>query len=323
MAMQQEGRSKVGVVGTGMVGASFAYALMQRGLVNEMVLIDANPGRAEAEAMDLNHGLPFVRPMRISVGDYADLAGAAVTVVTAGAAQKQGETRLQLLERNAAIFRTIIPQIVRHNPEGIILIASNPVDLMTYLSLQISGLPPNRVFGSGTILDTARFRYLLGQRYAVDPRSVHAYIVGEHGDSELALWSLANIAGVRLNDFRSASGVGYDEAALQGIFEQTRDAAYAIISRKGATYYAIGLGLLTIVEAILRDQHTVLTVSSLMTGQYGVSDMCTSLPTIVGADGVEEVLQLALSPEEQAAFQHSATTLQERYRQIPQDEKEA
>jgi L-lactate dehydrogenase len=318
MTMANQERNKVGIIGTGMVGASFAYALMQRGLANEMVLIDANRGRAEAEAMDLNHGLPFVRPMRITVGEYADLQGAAVTVVTAGAAQKPGETRLQLLERNAAIFRQIIPEIVKHNPDGIILIASNPVDLMTYLSLQISGLPATRVFGSGTILDTARFRSLLGERYTVDPRSIHAYIVGEHGDSELALWSLANIAGVRLHDFKSTTGKGYDEAELQEIFERTRDAAYAIIERKGATYYAIGLGLLTIVEAILRDQHTVLTVSSLMTGQYGVRDICTSLPTIVGAGGIEEVLNLAISAEEEAAFQHSAATLRERYQQIAQ-----
>lgn len=316
MSTSGQGRSKVGVVGTGMVGASFAYALMQRSLANELVLIDANRGRAEAEAMDLNHGLPFVRPMRITVGDYADLAGAAITVVTAGAAQKPGETRLQLLERNASIFRQIIPEIVKHNPEGIILIASNPVDLMTHLSVQISGLPATRVFGSGTILDTARFRYLLGEHYTVDPRSVHAYIVGEHGDSELGLWSLANIAGVRLRDFKSTTGKGYDEAALEEIFKQTRDAAYAIIERKGATYYAIGLGLLTIVEAILRDQHTVLTVSSLMSGQYGVSDICISLPTIVGAGGVEEVLNLSMSAEEEAAFQRSASTLTERWKQI-------
>ncbi len=318
MTHTSDANVRVGLAGTGMVGASFAYALMQRGLANEMVLIDANRGRAEAEAMDLNHGLPFVRPMRITVGEYADLHGAAVTVVTAGAAQKPGETRLQLLERNANIFRQIIPEIVTHNPEGMILIASNPVDLMTYLSLQISGLPPSRVFGSGTILDTARFRYLLGERYTVDPRSVHAYIVGEHGDSELALWSLANIAGVRLRDFKATSGKGYDEAELQAIFEQTRDAAYTIIERKGATYYAIGLGLLTIVEAIVRDQHTVLTVSSLMTGQYSVQDICISLPTIVGARGIEDVLNLSMNAEEEAAFRHSAAILAERYRQIPQ-----
>ena len=300
-----------------MVGASFAYALMQRRLANELVMIDANRGRAEAEAMDLNHGLPFVRPMRIRAGDYADLAGAAVTVVTAGAAQRQGETRLQLLERNVAILREIIPQVVRYNPDGIVLLASNPVDLMTHLSLQISGLPPARVFGSGTILDTARFRYLLGQHYNVDPRSVHGYIVGEHGDSEVPLWSLANIGGVRLRDFRSAAGQGYDEAALQSIFEQTRDAAYTIIDRKGATYYAIGLGLLSIVEAILRDQHTVLTASSLMAGQYGVKDICISLPSIVGAHGIEGVLDLPLSSDEAEAFRRSASILQDRFRHVP------
>ena len=300
-----------------MVGASFAYALMQRRLANELVMIDANRGRAEAEAMDLNHGLPFVRPMRIRAGDYADLAGAAVTVVTAGAAQRQGETRLQLLERNVAILREIIPQVVRYNPDGIILLASNPVDLMTHLSLQISGLPPARVFGSGTILDTARFRYLLGQHYNVDPRSVHGYIVGEHGDSEVPLWSLANIGGVRLRDFRSAAGQGYDEAALQSIFEQTRDAAYTIIDRKGATYYAIGLGLLSIVEAILRDQHTVLTVSSLMAGQYGVKDICISLPSIVGAHGIEGVLELPLSSDEAESFRRSASILEERFQHVP------
>lgn len=311
-----EMRRKVGVVGTGMVGASFAYALMQRGPANEMTLVDANKGRAEAEVMDLNHGLPFVRPMKITTGDYADLAGAAVTVITAGAAQRPGETRLQLLERNAEIFKTIIPQIAQHNPNGIMLIATNPVDIMTHLAVQLSGLPAQRVIGSGTILDTARFRYLLGDYYAIDPRSVHAYIIGEHGDSELAVWSLANIAGVRLRDFRSAAGKGYDEAGLQRIFEQTRDAAYAIIQRKGATYYAIGLGLLTIVEAILRNQHTVLTVSSLMTGQYGVNDICISLPTVVGADGIEEVLELALSEDEVKGFRHSADTLKARFAQL-------
>ena len=313
MTEEHEGPTKIGLVGTGMVGASFAYAFMQQGHASEMVLIDSNHGRAEAEAMDLNHGLPFVRPMRIWAGDYADLKGAAVTVVTAGAAQKPGETRLQLLERNVAILRAIIPEVVRHNPDGIILIASNPVDLMTYLTLQISGLPPGRVIGSGTILDTARFRSLLGEHYTVDPRSVHAYIVGEHGDSEVPLWSLANIGGVPLKQFHSSRGTDYDAAALQGIFERTRDAAYAIIERKGATYYAIGLGLVTIVEAILRNQHTVMTVSSLMTGQYGIQDTAISLPTIVGAQGIEEVLLLPLSPEEEDAFRRSATTLQERF----------
>ena len=316
MAEHGDAGVRVGVIGTGMVGASFAYALMQRGLANEMVLIDTNRGRAEAEAMDLNHGLPFVRPMRIWAGEYSDLAGAAITVVTAGAAQQPGETRLQLLERNTAILRAVIPEVVRYNPGGIVLIASNPVDLMTFLSVQLSGLPAAKIIGSGTILDTARFRALLGDHYTVDPRSVHAYIVGEHGDSEVPLWSLANIGGVPLRDFRSAGGTGYDERALQQIFERTRDAAYTIIERKGATYYAIGLGLVAIVEAILRNQHTVVTVSSLMTGQYGVQEICISLPTVVGAQGIESVLQLPLSDEEEDAFRRSASTLHQRFAQI-------
>src|SRR5215216_1172354 len=192
---------KVGLVGTGMVGSSFAYALMQRGLANELVLVDASHARAEGEAMDLNHGMPFVRPMRIAAGDYSQLDGCEIVVIAAGANQRPGETRLDLLQRNAAIFRAIVPQVVAANPDGLIVIATNPVDILTQISIEIAGLPPGRVIGSGTILDTARFRYLLGEHYGVDSRSVHAYIIGEHGDSELALWSLANIAGANLRDF--------------------------------------------------------------------------------------------------------------------------
>ncbi|WP_322488819.1 L-lactate dehydrogenase [Chloroflexus sp.] len=302
---------KVGVVGTGMVGTSFAYALMQRSLANELVLIDIDHARAEGEAMDLNHGLPFVRPMRIYAGTYDDLAGADLIVIAAGANQRPDETRLDLLGRNTAIFREIIPAILAANDDGIIVVATNPVDILTTIGAQIAGPAANRVIGSGTILDTARFRYLLGQHYGVDPRSVHAYIVGEHGDSELALWSLANIAGVRLVDFVGANGQGYDQAALDAILKQTRNAAYEIIKRKRATYYAIGLGLLSIAEAVLRDQHTVMTISSLMTGQYGVTGIAISLPTIVGRDGAEEVLNLPLSDQEVALFQRSATILKE------------
>jgi L-lactate dehydrogenase len=299
-----------------MVGASFAYALMQRGLANELVLVDLDTARAEGEAMDLNHGLPFVRPMRMYAGTYEQLAGAEVVVITAGANQRPGETRLDLLQRNAAVFRQIVPQVVAAAPDSIIIIATNPVDILTTISDQIAGLAPGRVIGSGTILDTARFRYMLGEYYNVDPRSVHAYIVGEHGDSELALWSLANIAGVRLHDFVGANGRGYDEAALHDIFEQTRTAAYEIIKRKKATYYAIGLGLLTIVEAVLRDQNTVLTVCSPLQGQYGVDGIAISLPTIVGRNGIEEVLNLPISEEEAKAFQQSAQTLKERLAQL-------
>jgi L-lactate dehydrogenase len=307
---------KVGLVGTGMVGSSFAYALMQRGLANELVLVDKDQARAEGEAMDLNHGLPFVRPMRISAGSYAQLAGCEVVVITAGANQRPGETRLDLLQRNAAVFREIVPQVVAASPNGIIVIATNPVDILTTISSEIAGLPVGRVIGSGTILDTARFRYLLGEYYRVDSRSVHAYIVGEHGDTELALWSLANIAGVRLRDFVGTNGKGYDQVAMDAVFEQTRTAAYEIIKRKHATYYAIGLGLLTIVEAILRDQRTVLTVSTLSGGQYGIEGIAIGLPTIIGRRGVEAVLDLPIADDERAALQHSAQTLKDRLAQI-------
>jgi L-lactate dehydrogenase len=313
---ERKSTNKVGLIGTGMVGASFAYSLMQRGVANELVLIDADAARAEGEMMDLNHGLPFVRPMRIIAGGYADLADAEVIVICAGVGQRPGQSRLDLLRTNAGIFRDILPKVDAVNKSAIIIVATNPVDLLTQISAQILGLEPCRVMGSGTALDTARLRYMLGVHYGVDSRSVHAYVVGEHGDSELALWSLSNIAGVRLADFVGANGQGYDQAALDRIFDQTRNAAYEIIQRKKATYYAIGLGLLSIVESILRDQHTVMTVSSPLFGQYGVNGISISMPAIVGRSGVEKVLNLPLSDAELAAFQSSARTLKDRLAEI-------
>ena len=314
--MDRKEMNIVGLIGTGMVGTTFAYALMQHGLANELVLIDADTRRAEGEMMDLNHGLPFVRPMRIIAGDYADLADADVVVICAGIGQRPGQTRLELLKTNAGIFQEIVPKILAVNQDAILLIASNPVDILTQISAEIAGMDCCRVIGSGTTLDTARFRYMLGQHYGVDSRSVHAFIVGEHGDSELALWSLANIAGIRLPDFVGANGQGYDQVALDRIFDQTRNAAYEIIQRKRATYYAIGLGLLSIVEAVMRDQHTVMTVSSPLTGQYGVKDISISMPTIVGRRGIEEVLNLPLSASELEAFRRSAQTLKDRLAEI-------
>jgi L-lactate dehydrogenase len=289
---------------------------MQRSVADELVLIDADSARAEGEMMDLNHGLPFVRPMRIIAGDYADLADADVIVISAGVGQRPGQTRLELLQTNAGIFRQIVPKIIAVNDDGIIVVATNPVDILTHISAEIAGLDRRRVLGSGTMLDTARLRYMLGVHYGIDPRSVHAFVIGEHGDSEVPLWSLANIAGVRLADFVGANGQGYDQAALDRIFDQTRDAAYEIIKRKKATYYAIGLSLLAIVEAVLRDQHTVMTVSSPLSGEYGVSDISISMPTIVGRTGVEEVLCLPLSEGELTAFRASAQTLKERLSQL-------
>ena len=302
--------TRVAVVGTGAVGSTFAFSLLLGGLAAEIVLIDANARKAEGEAMDLMHAVPFARTTRIWAGSIDDCAGAAITVISAGAAQKPGETRLDLVRKNAAIFREIVPAVARANPDGIILVATNPVDVLSYLSYRISGLPSARVIGSGTILDTARFRALLAEHYGVDPRSVHAYIAGEHGDTEVPVWSLANIAGMPLADFARANGMGHDAARLQEIFEGTRDAAYQIIERKGATYYAVAAGLMRIVEAILRDQSTVLSVSSLMCDYYGIDDVYLSVPTVLGRGGVERTLRLGLSAEEASGLRRSAEILQ-------------
>ena len=309
MVTENNHSQKVGIIGTGLVGSSFAYALMQRGIASELVLIDANADKAVGEMMDLNHGLSFTKPMKIMAGNYSDLVGSKVVVITAGTSQRPGETRLDLLARNAAIFRSIIPEIVKHNPGGIILIATNPVDILTYISLKESNLPPEKVIGSGTILDTARFRFLLGQYYEVDTRSVHSYIVGEHGDSEIPLWSMANIGGVRLQEFAPLKNKQYDQEEMNKLFISVRDAAYEIIKRKGASYYAIGLGLLSIVESILGNYRSVLSISTLMTGQYGVRDICLSLPSVVGENGVEEILTLPMNTEEQEGFRASANKL--------------
>jgi L-lactate dehydrogenase len=309
MILENNRPQKVGLIGTGFVGSSFAYALMQRGIASELVLIDANAEKAIGEMMDLNHGLSFTKPMKITAGNYSDLAGAKVVVMTAGTSQKPGESRLALLARNAAIFRSIIPEVVKNNPGGIILIATNPVDILTYISLKESSLPPSKLIGSGTILDTSRFRFLLGQFYEVDTRSVHAYIIGEHGDSEIPLWSMANIGGVRLQEFAPLKNKQYDQEEMNHLFASVRDAAYEIIKRKGASHYAIGLGLLSIVEAILGDYRSVLSISTLMTGQYGVSDICLSLPSVVGENGVEEILTLPMNEEEQEGFRASADKL--------------
>jgi len=309
--MDKNGPTRVVVVGLGNVGATLGYALLLSGLAAEIVLIDKNHAKAEGEAMDLNHAVPFAHPTRIWAGTYEDCAGAAVVVIAAGAGQKPGETRLDLLHHNAEIFAEVVPSIVEHNRSCILLIATNPVDVLTHISLRLSGLPPQHVIGSGTILDTARFRYMLSQHFDVDSRSVHAFIIGEHGDSEVPVWSLANIAGMRLEEFCAAQGRACDWKDLHAIFEQTRDAAYHIIARKQATYYAVAAGLMRIIEAILRDQNTVLSVSSLVSGAYGISDLCLSLPSVVNRGGIQKVLYLHLSADEEQALKHSAQVLKE------------
>ncbi len=301
--------SKVAVVGAGFVGSTFAYSLMIRGIVSEIVLVDINRKKAEGETMDLNHGLSFVRPVKIWAGDYPDCKGADIVVITAGVAQRPGESRLDVVNKNFEIFKQIVPQLVEHNQECILLIATNPVDVMTYEALKLSGFPADRVIGSGTILDTSRLRYVLGEHLRVDPRNVHAYVIGEHGDSEVAVWSLANVAGARLRDFCPVCGEKYDPEHLNSLFQKVKNAAYEIIELKGRTYFAIGLGLTRIVESIIRDENAVLTVSSLLEDYYGVSDVCLSVPTVINRHGVREILKLPLEEEEIREFRKSASII--------------
>lgn len=302
---------RIAIVGAGRVGATFAYTLVLRGLASEIVLVDADRGRAEGEEMDLSDAAPLASAVRIRVGDYEDCAGAAVTVITAGVAQERGQPRLELARRNAEVMREIVPRVAAANPAGILLVTTNPVDVLTYAAWKLSGLPAKRVIGSGTVLDSARFRHLLSEHYGIDPRSVHAYIVGEHGDSEVPLWSLANIAGMRLDAFCIAHGFEHSPRIMDDFFVRTRDAAYRIIERKGATYYAIGAALLRVVEAIVLDQKTVLTVSSLVEGAYGVRDAYLSLPSVVGRHGVERVLSLPLTAEEEGRLRRSAGAIRD------------
>jgi len=308
--------SRVAVVGVGNVGATFAYALLLSGLATEIVLIDANHAKAEGEAMDLNHAVPFTHPTRVWAGSYEDCAGAIVTVLAAGSNQKPGETRIDLIKKNASIWRHIVPEVAKYNPHGIVLVATNPVDVLTYAAWKLSGLPAGRIIGSGTILDTARFRYLLSQHFGVDARSVHAYIIGEHGDSEVPVWSSANIAGIRLPQFCKSQGRAYDPQSMEDIFAQTRDAAYRIIERKGATYYAVAAGLMLITQAILRDQRTVLSVSSLIEDYQGLQDVCFSLPTVIDRGGVEDIVRLELDAAEAQKLGHSAGILKNTIRSL-------
>lgn len=254
---------KAAVIGCGFVGSTIAYTLMQKGLFSEMVLLDANKAKAEGEAMDISHGLPFTHAMDIYAGEYEDIADASVVIITAGANQKPGETRLDLVQKNAAIMRSIIKEIKRVNCEGILLIVSNPVDILTEVALRESGFPKERVIGSGTVLDTARLKYIISEKLDVDSRNVHAFIVGEHGDSELAAWSCANIYGIKLQDFAKMRGYEHFAQDMEEVYKGVRDSAYEIIERKGATYYGIGMAAEKIVEAIVRNSHTVAPISGI------------------------------------------------------------
>ena len=297
---------KCGVVGVGFVGACCAYTLAVSGLFSEIVLVDVNRQKAESEAADINHGVSFAKPCHVGAGDYSDLSGCGLVILAAGANQRPGETRVALLGRNRTILSAVVGQVVQAARDAVLLVVSNPVDVLTCMAQRLSGLPAGRVIGSGTVLDTARLKYLLGQRLGVDGRNVHAFIIGEHGDSELAVWSSANISGVDLDDYCRITGIDDPAAVLRGIYESVRGAAYPIIEGKGATYYGIAMAVRRIAEAIVRDERSVLPVSSLITSHYGVDGVCLGVPSIVGRGGVQAVLDIPLAPEELAQLQRSA-----------------
>ncbi len=305
--------NKVTVIGTGFVGSTTAYTLMLNGFFSELVLIDINTTKAKGEAMDLNHGLPFAKPVKIYQGTYEDSADSDLIIITAGANQKEGETRIDLVHKNTAIFKEIVSQIVKYNnPEKtLLLVVTNPVDILTYITWKISRFPKNRVLGSGTVLDTARFKYLIGQHVGVDTRNVHGYILGEHGDTELPAWSLTTIAGMPMDVYCSTCNIctGYQNRTK--IFDEVKNAAYEIIKAKGATYFAVALAVERIVEAIMRDEHSILTVSSILQGQYGLTDVAISVPTVVDRNGINKVLEVPLTEDEQKLLEKSANSLKD------------
>ncbi|QPM91515.1 L-lactate dehydrogenase [Pseudooceanicola algae] len=300
---------KVGIVGTGMVGSAAAYALVLRGAAGEIALVDHNPALARAQAEDIAHAVPFVHPCQVHAGSYDALAGAGVVIIAAGVPQKPGESRLSLLGRNAEVFSDVISRVMQVAPDAVLLIASNPVDIMTEVALRASGLPPERVIGSGTVLDTARFRMLLGDHLGIAAESVHAYVLGEHGDSEVLAWSSARAGSESISDFADQIGAPLTEAVRARIDDAVRHAAYKIIEGKGATWYGIGAGLARLVQAIRDDQRAVLTVSMVVQDFQGVSDVALSLPRVVGATGIVETLIPHLTFSEMKALKASAETL--------------
>jgi len=305
---------KVGIVGCGLVGSTAAYAMVMRGVGREIVLVDKNEARAAAEADDLRHAVPFAHALEVRAGGYADLAGCCAVMVCAGVGQKPGESRLQLLQRNAAVFREVIPSILAHAPNAVLVVATNPVDVMTHLAAKFAaeaGILAGRVFGSGTTLDTARFRTLLGKHCGVDSHHVHGHVIGEHGDSEVLTWSLATVGGMPLEAFARLRGVELTESIRNDIDQKVRRAAYTIIAGKGATYYGIGCALARIVEAVLLDQRSILTVCSPTANVAGVSDVTVALPRLVGGSGVIETFPLPLTELEETQLRHSAGVIRQ------------
>lgn len=302
---------KAVMIGCGFVGSACVFSLMQSGLFSEIAMIDADNARAEGEALDISHGIPFAKPMKIYAGNYDDIENASIIIITAGANQKPGETRLDLVHRNVEIFKSILSEIKQRDFKGILLIVSNPVDILTTVAIKLSGLPENRVIGSGTVLDTARLKYSIGEHLNVDSRSVHAFIIGEHGDSEIAAYSSANVSGIPLNKFCEMRGHYNHEKDTDKIAQTVKNSAYEIISRKKATYYGIAMSVKRICEAIVRDEKSILPISSMLHEEYGISDISLSMPAIVGKNGVETLVPIQLNDEEAKRLKESANNLKD------------
>ncbi len=312
-------KPKVSIIGSGNVGTRYAYSLIIKGLARQIVMIDINKKRLEGDVMDLSHGAPYVPPVEIVSGDYPDIKDSDLIVITAGRNQTPQETRLDLIKDNIQIFQKIIPEIVRIAPSALLLIATNPVDILSYAAYKISGKPSNQVIGSGTVLDTARFRYLLGKCCNLDARNVHAYILGEHGDTEFAVWSSAMIGGTAIKKYCSICEIANEcdpERKLNGIFEEVRDSGYKIVERKGETSYGIGLALARITQAILHDEHTILPVSILIEDYLGINDVYLSLPAVLCKNGIKKILQIEFNSEEQEKFKKSAQKMKEMIKEI-------
>lgn len=300
--------NKVALIGTGFVGSSYAFALLNQGIAHELVMIDLNKEKADGDARDLNHGLAFASPMKIFAGDYSDCKDADLVVITAGANQQPGETRLDLVEKNIKIFKNIVDSVMNSGFNGIFLVATNPVDILTYATWNFSGLPKERVIGSGTILDTARLRYLVGEHFDIDTRNIHAYIMGEHGDTEFPVWSHTTVGASHLSEVIDLHQDDVQKQ-LDDIFVNVRDAAYHIIERKGATYYGIAMGLARITKAIFNNENSILTVSAFLDGEYDQEDIYIGVPAIINGEGIRKVVELPLNDNERTQFAHSAETL--------------
>lgn len=304
--MIKERSNKISIIGAGFVGSTTAYALMLEGLASEIVIVDINKEKAEAEAADLAHGAAFVKAVDVRSGDYPDTKDSDIVIITAGIGPKPGETRLDIINKNLSIFKTIVPEVVKYSPDAMLLVVSNPVDILTYITYKLSGLPAHRVIGSGTVLDTSRFKYMLSEHFEIDARNIHTYIIGEHGDTEIAAWSLTNIAGMSAEEYCNKMCSKCDRTFKYTIPDKVKNAAYEIINKKGYTNYAVALAVRRIVEAVLRDESAILTVSSLFEGQYGINDVYLAIPTIVNRTGARKILEVSLSDDEKDKLKRSA-----------------